>query len=314
MKCLVTGAAGFIGNNLINRLLKEGYEVTALIYNNKPKYIEKNIKYVTGDITNINTIKPYFNDIDYVFHCAAIVKDYGPKKLFFQVNLEGTKNLVNLSEQHKIKKFVYLSHIRYESDRSHSFYSKTKQLAEEYLLEKYKVDKFPVIIIRPGNVYGPGATTWLIRPLESIKKNRIYLIDNGQGIFQHTYIDNLIDAIILSIKKPEITGEIIDITDGDNTTNWKEYFEAITSMIGKPNIKRSMSRRTAYIISLFMIGLNKVFKIEPWITPMAVQILSNKNKISIEKAKKLLGYFPKINLQEGLKITEEWLEKENLIC
>jgi len=313
MKCLVTGAAGFIGSALVKRLAKEGYEVKALIHKTKPNSHDKNIEYVSGDITEIESIKHFFKDVDFVFHCAAIVKDYGPKKFFYKINLEGTKNLVKISEEFGIKKFIFLSHIRYESEKSGNYYSYTKALAEQYLIEKYKQSNFPVIIIRPGNVYGPGATTWVLRPLKSIKENKISLIDNGNGIFLHTYIDNLLDAIIAALKEPKALGEIIDITDGDNSTTWGEYFNTIAKLAGKPNIKRNMSRKTALFVGKSMIFLNKLFRIDPWVTPMAVRVLTNQDKISIEKAKSLLGYNPKIDFQEGMKRVEIWLKKENYI-
>ncbi len=313
MRCLVTGAAGFIGNALVKRLVKEGYEVKALIHKTKPKNYGKNVEYVNGDITDIKSIKPFFKDVDFVFHCAALVKDYGHKKNFYKINLEGTKNLVKASEESGIKKFIFLSHIRYESEKSVGYYSKTKALAEQYLLEKYKQNGFPVIIICPGNVYGPGATTWVQRPLRSIQKNRFSLIDHGTGIFLHTYIDNLLDAIIASLNEQKALGKKIDITDGDNSTTWGEYFNSIAKMAGKPNIKRNMSKKTAFLISKLMIFLNIVFKIEPWVTPMAVRVLVNHNTVSIEKAGYLLGYEPEVDFHEGIKRVESWLRKENYI-
>jgi len=265
MKCLVTGAAGFIGGALVKRLVKEGYEVKALIHKTKPKNYEKKATYVSGDITQFESLKPILKDVDFVFHCAALVKDYGPKKNFYKINLEGTKNVVNTSQECKIKKFIFLSHIRYESEKSYSYYSETKVLAEQFLIEKFKREEFPVIIIRPGNVYGPGATTWVLRPLEAIQKNRISLVDHGKGIFLHTYIDNLLDAIIASLNEPKALGKTIDITDGDNNTTWKEYFNTIAKIARKPNIERNMSKKTAFLISKLMIGLNKIVKIEAFI-------------------------------------------------
>ena len=102
MKCFITGASGYIGKNLVNRLLKEGYQITALIHKTKPNIFDKKVNLVYGDISNIESIKTYFNNIDYVFHCAALVKDYGSKKEFYKINLEGTKNLVYLSEKFKL--------------------------------------------------------------------------------------------------------------------------------------------------------------------------------------------------------------------
>jgi nucleoside-diphosphate-sugar epimerase len=313
MKCFVTGASGFIGNALVHRLIREGYEVKALIHKTKPKYYNNKTEYVYGDIKKYNSIKNYVKDIDFVFHCAAVVKDYGSSDIFYKVNFEGTKNIAEACEEFNIKKFIFLSHIRYESEEYTGYYSKTKTMAEEFLLNKYKKSGFPVVIIRPGNVYGPGATTWVLRIIRSIQKNRISLIEHGKGIFLHTYIDNLLDALMAVIKKPEINGETIDITDGDNSTTWKEYLNLLAGIAGKPTIKKNMSKKTALFIGEIMIFFNKIFKINPWVTPMAAHVLTNKNKVSIDKASYLLDYEPKVGFKDGIKQVEKWLRKENYI-
>lgn len=314
MKCLVTGAAGFIGDALVKRLVKEGYEVKALIHTTKPKNYEKKAEYVNGDITDINSLKNLVKDVDVVFHCAAFVKDYGSKKLFFRVNIEGTKNLVETCQEARIKKFIFLSHIIYEDAQKIGNYARTKILAERYLLDKYNKENFPVVIIRPGNVYGPGATTWVIRPLKSIQKNRVALVDNGNGIFLHTYIDNLLDALVSVILEPKVIGETIDITDGDNDTTWGEYLSLLAKMIGKSPIKRNLSKNMALFIGKSMVFLHRIFGIDPWVTPMAVMIFVNQKTVSIEKAKSLLGYKPKIDFDDGMKRVENWLRKEGYIA
>lgn len=313
MKCLVTGAAGFIGKSIVDRLSKEGYSVKALLHKSEPKKIGKNVEYITGDITDYDSIDSLLNDVETVIHCAAYVKDYGKKEPFYKINVEGTKNLIKACEKYRVKKFIFLSHIRYESEKKTGYYSETKYIAEQYLLKKFSETSFPVVIIRPGNVYGPGATTWVLRPLKSIQKNRISLIDHGKGIFLHTYIDNLVDAIFLAISKKEAIGHIIDITDGDNNTTWGEYLDFLSEIVGKSKIKRNISKNTALLIGKFMMLLNKIFKMEPWVTPMAVKIFTNENKVSIDEAKLLLDYEPKIDLKKGLEEVKNWLKDEGYI-
>lgn len=308
MKCLITGAAGFIGSALTERLIREGHEVIGLIHRTKPRFIDENVEYFQVDITDKKSIKPAFKDIDVVFHCAAKVKDYGPKKLFYKINLEGTKNLAEVSEEYGVKKFIFLSHLRYESEEYKGHYSKTKALAERYLNEKYKKDGFPVVIIRPGNVYGPGATIAVLRVLDTIKRNRIALIDGGSGIFLHTYIDNLLDALIAAMIEPKAVGETIDITDGDNSTTWGEYLNSLARIAGKPSIKKKLSKNTALLLSKIMMLLYTIFKIEPLVTPMAVHVFTNNRKISIEKAKRILNYEPHINFEEGMRRVKNWLK------
>ena len=94
MKCLVTGAAGFIGDALVNGLARDGHKIKALVHETQPKYCEKKAEYINGDITDVDFIRLLVKDVDVVFHCAAYVKDYGPKDIFYKVNVEGTKILV----------------------------------------------------------------------------------------------------------------------------------------------------------------------------------------------------------------------------
>jgi nucleoside-diphosphate-sugar epimerase len=313
MKCLVTGAAGFIGSSLVRRLVSEGHDVRGVIHHTQPTYFDKRVEYISGDITNPEFLKPVMDQVDVVFHCAAFVKDYGPKSVFNQINVEGTKNLIAASEASSVKKFIFLSHIKYGSGKNIGYYHETKAIAEQSLMEKYTHDHFPVVIIRPGNVYGPGATTWVLRPLQAIQKNRIALIDKGTGIFLHTYIENLLDALVVALQEPRAVGQIIDITDGDNTTTWGDYLNALAKMTGKPPIKKNMSKRTALVVGKLMMVGYTLFKIEPWVTPVAIEIFANQKTVSIEKAKALLGYEPMVDFTEGLKHVERWLKAERYI-
>jgi nucleoside-diphosphate-sugar epimerase len=313
MKCLVTGAAGFIGSSLVRRLVSEGHDVRGIIHHTQPTYFDKRVEYSSGDITDTAFLKPVMDQIDVVFHCAAVVKDYGPKDVFNRINVEGTKNLIAASEASSVKKFIFLSHIKYESGKNTGYYHETKAIAEQSLMEKFTHDQFPVVIIRPGNVYGPGATTWVMRPLQAIQKNRIALIDKGTGIFLHTYIENLLDALVVALREPRAVGEIIDITDGDNTTTWGDYLNALAKMAGKLPVKKNMSKRTALAVSKLMMVGYTLFKIEPWVTPVAVEIFTNQNKVSIEKAKTLLRYEPLVDFTNGLEHVERWLKAKGYI-
>jgi len=314
MKCLVTGAAGFIGSSLVRRLVSEGHDVRGIIHHTQPTYFDKRVEYISGDITDTAFLQPVMDQVNVVFHCAAVVKDYGPKDVFNRINVEGTKNLIAASEASSVKKFIFLSHIRYESGKNIGYYHETKAIAEQSLMEKYTHDQFPVVIIRPGNVYGPGATTWVLRPLQAIQKNRITLIDKGTGIFLHTYIENLLDALLIILHEPRAVGEIIDITDGDNTTTWGDYLNALAKMTGKPPVKKNMSKRTALVVGKLMMVGYTLFKIEPWVTPVAIEIFANQNTVSIEKAKTLLRYEPMVDFTNGLKHVERWLKAKGYIA
>jgi nucleoside-diphosphate-sugar epimerase len=313
MRYLVTGAAGFIGGALVRRLISEGHEVDGVIHRTQPTFFHPHLRYVAGDIADSAFLFSVLSQVDVVYHCAAVVNDYGPKKDFYRINVDGTKHLVTACTEHSVKRFVFLSHIQSKVLTRNVEYRATKKEAEAFLLEKYRHEQFPVVIIRPGNVYGPGASTWVLRPVQAIQKNRIALIDGGNGIFLHTYIENLLDALTAAAEAPRAIGETIDVTDGDNTTTWGEYLNTIAQMLHKPPIQRNLSKRTAMFISRLMMIRYKLFRIEPWVTPMAVEIFTNHQPVSIEKAQEILTYIPKIDYTEGMHQVEHWLKKEGFI-
>jgi nucleoside-diphosphate-sugar epimerase len=312
MNCLVTGASGFIGTALVQRLVHDGHQVRALIHQKTPTPLDCQVRYIAADLTDPSSLESAVNDVDVVFHCAALVKDFGSTKEILQVNVEGTKHLVEACGT-TIKRFIFLSHLHSESTRNVSAYSSSKAVAEHYLLEKYQNEKFPVVIIRPGNVYGPGATTWVLRLLRAIQAGRITLINKGTGIFLHTYIDNLIDAVLAAMTAPKAIGEIIEVTDGDNATTWGTYLNDLAAMAGKSPITKNMSKNTALFMSQWMMIIYILFRIKPLVTPTAVHIVTNERTVSLQKAETILGYVPFIEYGEGMKRTEAWLKAEHYL-
>lgn len=312
MNCVVTGASGFIGSLLVKRLIQNGHHVRAVLHVSAPPHRDNQVDYVTADLTDPTSLTDLIRKGDVVFHCAALVKDFGSKKEIMNVNLRGTQNLVKAGGT-KIQRFIFLSHLHNVSTKKRGAYSHSKAFAEQYLLRKYHDEQFPVVIMRPGNVYGPGATTWCLRPLQAIQQDRIALIDQGDGRFLHTYIDNLLDALQSTLTAPCLEGEIIEITDGDNTTTWKTYLNDLAALAGKPPITRNITKTIGYIISQLMMIRYFLFHTDPLLTPTAVRIFTNKKKVSIEKATKLLGYTPTIDYAEGMKRTAFWLKTEQYI-
>jgi nucleoside-diphosphate-sugar epimerase len=312
MNCLVTGASGFIGSALVKRLVQNGHHVRAVLHTTSPLIREKEVEYVVADLTDPTSLTPLVHDIDTVFHCAALVKDFGSKKEIMNVNLTGTQHLVEACGN-KIRWFIFLSHLHSTSPKKIGTYSSSKALAEHYLLQQHQNNQFPVVIIRPGSVFGPGATTWCLRPLQAIQQGRIALIDQGVGLFLHTYIDNLLDGLLSILTASDIYGEIIEITDGDNNTTWKTYLNDLSALAGKPPITRNITKTTASVISHGMILRYYLFHTTPLLTPTAVHLFTSHRTVSIEKARQLLGYSPAVTYAEGMKRIALWLKKEQYI-
>jgi nucleoside-diphosphate-sugar epimerase len=310
MKCFVTGANGYVGRCLIERLTRQQHEVIGLLHQSTPKKPVNGVTYIKADITDSETFCSYLKDIDVIFHCAAKVSDHGPKKDFYTVNVKGTEQLINASAPYDIKQFIYLSHLPYESSKRKSPYSQTKQIAESVLKKAYQKTGFPVTIIQPGNIYGPGDTTWVTRPINAITQNRLLLVEHGTGIFHHTYIENLLDALLLCIHESKCIGQNLIITDGDNSTTWATYFNDLARILGKKPIQKSISKKTANILGSLMITLLPPFGITPWVSPFAVDILTNTKTYSLRETQQIINYKPKVPYKEAMQQIACWIQNK----
>lgn len=310
MKCVVTGSSGYIGGFLVARLISLGHEVVGLDCVSSKSPVQ-GAEYVQKDISCSDGLSEVLHDAEWVFHCAAIVKDFGSKDQFFSINVEGTKNVAGACGP-SLRRFVFLGHIPYEKKRKGNLYRETKDLALEWLLDRCRSDGFPLVVLRPGNVFGPGKSMWVLRPFSSIKNGRITLIDGGRGIFLHTFVENLVDALLLAASVEGVEGEVFDITDGDNQTSWGKYINDLASLLGK-SVSLSMPAFVARGVGRLSVWLAKFSGKEPVVSPTAVEIFANKQKISIAHASKVLGYSPQVSYDEAFEKISLSLEKMGLL-
>ena len=179
MRVVVTGGAGFIGSNLVEFLLKKKYKITIidnLSTGNKDniKNFKNSVKFIKADISKINSWSKYFKNIDVVFHLAAladIVPSIQKPSDYFNSNVNGTLNIVNLCRKYKIKKLIYAASSscygipkKFPTKENESIsteypYALTKRLGEEIILHWAKVYNLNVKSLRLFNVYGPRSRT-----------------------------------------------------------------------------------------------------------------------------------------------------------
>jgi nucleoside-diphosphate-sugar epimerase len=135
------------------------------------------------------------------------------------------------------------------------------------------------------------------------------LVSGGSGICWHIYIDNLIDAIVLAAVHPKAPGEIFAVSDDKHDTTWKVYFNRLAEVAGYPPIKRNIPKWAALGAAYCMSLSPSVFKQKPLWTAMAVNIVTSRNTLSVEKAKRVLGYKPRVPFEEGMARVGQWLRE-----
>jgi nucleoside-diphosphate-sugar epimerase len=317
----VTGASGFIGGRLAERLAtEEGVRVRAMVRNAKraERLRKFPLEIIKGDLLDLSSLREAISGCDLVFHCAALVRESGDRNEFFQTNVKGTENILKASSDVGIKKFIHFSSVAVYglnppdgADETTPYqvcgnlYCDTKIGSEEVVWAAHQEAGLPVVVIRSTNVYGPYSNPWTVRPIKLVKSGQMILINEGTGVCNYVYIDNLIDATLLATKRDQSVGQVYLITDG-NPVMWKEFFGCYARMIGKPKM-RSVPKWLGKVIALSMEISSKFTGKPPKITREAVHFLTRQARFNIEKAKRQLGYQPRFSLEEGMKLTEQWL-------
>jgi nucleoside-diphosphate-sugar epimerase len=239
---------------------------------------------------------------------------------FYRTNVEGTENILQVSRDAGVKKFIHFSSVAVygmnppdRADETTPFhpcgnlYCDTKIAAEKAVWAAHQEARLPVVVIRPANVYGPYSNPWTVRPIKLINSGEMMLINGGTGICNYVYIDNLLDATLIATKRDESVGEAYLISDGKPVT-WKEFFQYYAQMAGKPKM-RSVPEWLGKTIALGMEVTSKLSGKPPKITREAVGFLTREARFSVEKARRELGYDPRFSLEEGMKLTEQWLRE-----
>lgn len=310
---LVTGASGFIGARLVRRLLDAGCEVTAADLA-PPPVIPAGLRYVRVDVRDRDSVQAAVRpgEVDYAVHLAAKVGDWGPLREYEAVNVSGTRHVLEALGRAGVKRAVHLSSIAAMgldagdlADESvgplatGSPYEATKGASEMVARELQRAGA-PLVIVRPGDVYGVGSVPWVVRPVALLRARKMVLVDGGRGHFAHVHVDNLLDAVLLALGNERAEGETFIVTDGDTRCTIGEYFARLADAAGAPRPTLSVPAPAARALALVMESVARLTGRPPDFTRVAVDFVLRRGSFRIEKAREALGWSPRVSLDEGL--------------
>lgn len=324
-KVLITGATGFVGTHLVNANLVKGNFVRAFVLpnDNEVKHLlNKNVEIIYGDIRNYEDVKKAItNDIDIVFHCAAFVSDWGKREIFEQVMINGTENVCRAASEANVKRFVKISTndvfgLDETKIMDETFpltpwnepYPDTKIIAEEIAWKYYKEKGLPVTMVYPCWIFGPGDKTFVPHLADAVLKNEMVFMRNN-AIVWPTYIENLIDLLMLIAEDNRAIGNGYLVHDGENTT-LEEFTNSLARSINAKEVKLHIPYWLAYVVAVVMEFFRKLLnkKERPLLTTYTVKNLGSRLRFSIDKAKQELDWSPRITYNEGFAKTMVWLK------
>jgi len=307
MVVLVTGAAGRVGRHLVNALLEQGEDVRILV---REKMTEsENVEVFYGDVLDKESLKKAVEGVDLIYHLAAIVDYLAPKDLMFQVNVIGTKNLLEVS---KGKKMIYLS-------TTGVMGKKLKQLpanentpckpSDYYAETKFEAEKLArengAIIIRSVDVYGLGFEEGYFSVFEMLEKGRMPTFGDGKNIIQYIHVNDLVQALLLAKEKGK-PGEIYIVAGKDMKTQ-RELYNIICKYLNVPFQEKHVSVKIAKTLLYFKNLSSRVKGIKPKFISEYINKLSANRVFDITKARNELGFEPEIGYERGIsEMIEEY--------
>ena len=317
-KVLITGANGFIGNKLMTHYQAQGIPVVGVDLSGNGEDIFQ------GDIGQPETISKLLQDCDVVVHTAALVSNSIADADMWRVNVLATRNLIAAAEKHKVRRFVQISSIvaygnsaEGELDEEHPVhadggsYVLTKLASEHAVLAATANSPMELVIIRPGDVYGPGSRPWVILPIEAINKGQFMLPAKGQGFFRPIFISDLIRGIALAVSTKEAAGEIFNLScEGYMTT--AEFFSHHYQWMNKRGPLKVSTGLAMFAASAATKLAQMTGGVNEASTATIVQ-LCTKSWFSIAKAERVLGWKPEVSFEDGMQQSKQWAQAQGLI-
>jgi nucleoside-diphosphate-sugar epimerase len=312
----ITGALGLIGRKLAERYRGEGADVGGMDVRADP-----DLNVVAGDLTAPGAWQEAAAGSELFIHTAAMVGMFrADPQAYWRTNVLGTRHALDAAARSGAKRFVHFSSIvtfgfDYPDgvDERHPLrpngvpYVDTKIASEQAVLQAHACGELATTIVRPGDVYGPASQLWTVTAVRELRARRLVLPAMGRGHVSPVYVDDLVEGVMLAANSPEAEGQVFTLTGGAGVET-RDFFGRYARMLGKERVPVAP---TPLIVAMAMTVARAT---SPEVTPAAVRYLARKGTYSIEKARSMLGYEPAVDLDEGMRRTEEWLRAEGLLA
>jgi len=330
MRIFVTGGTGYVGRNLLPRLVNENHEVTCLIrspavYSDNDPF--KKCRLIKGDVTDIISLKDTMRGMDIVIHLAVatpLTSDRDDYNAFYRTNVLGTENVLSECLISKVKLVLCFSstaaigishNLRIDENtptNPESAYGSSKKEADDVILSFYQKCRLPVVTLCFPHIYGPGDRYEFLKIVRMIKKGILPQIGFNPNLLPSVYITDAINAILLGIEKGK-AGEKYLIAD-DNPHDIRDIRKYVLINLGinrkfYPIIPKHISIFGAYLLEYFFGLIGAV----PPIRAINIKSITSGRRLHIEKARKDLGFKPDVGLEEGIRKTIDWYINERLL-
>jgi nucleoside-diphosphate-sugar epimerase len=327
LRSLITGATGFVGSHLAEAFIDRGWQVgTVARASSDTAFLDQlGVAVHRGDLSDAGLVRKLIPDLDVIVHCAAKVGDWGPVEDYRAVNVNALRGLLDACKGQPLQRFVHMSSLGVYAARHHhgteeteplparhtDGYTQTKVEAEQLVMQYYRDFGIPIVVLRPGFIYGPRDRTVMPRLIENLRQGKVrYLGGKGKRALNTIYVRNLVDAVFLALDHPQAVGQIYNLTDGEKVSK-RQFIETICDALNLPKPTRSVPLWLARFLTGWMERWARLrgATTAPRLTRARLKFLGLNLDFSIEKAKRELGYRPRVGFDRGMQETMAWYKQ-----
>ncbi|MBI5788927.1 MAG: NAD(P)-dependent oxidoreductase [Candidatus Schekmanbacteria bacterium] len=328
MHILITGASGFLGKHLVQKLLSGGHNLRLVTRKrcNIDQMLaqEPRVRIVEADLTKPETLQGILTGSEVVYNLAGILGQANiTDDVYWQTNYQSTGNLLKLCVQEKtVRRFIHCSSAGVQgpienppADESFPYapsniYETTKAAAEKMVLEYQKKHNFPVVVLRPEFVYGPG-DLHVLGLFKAIGSGRFVVFGDGSTWLHPTYIDDAVQACELALDNDAALGQVYIIA-GERAVTVRELADQIADTL-KVKRPRSVPMWIGRWAAVTLEEIGKAFSKEMPFNRARLKFFTQNRNFKIDKAHTELGYQPQFNLARGLASTVDWYKQEGYL-
>lgn len=316
---VVTGAAGFMGRAVSRRYRSEGWNVRGV-----DRVADEASGIVSGDIGSEGRWQGDLEGADLVVHTAAIVSNTAARSDAWRVNVAGTRNVIDAAAAAGVSRLLHVSSVAvYSHDRppivtehhpvrpGGDVYGDTKVAAEEVVWQAHAAGEIAATVVRPSDVYGPESRPWTILPVKMLAAGQVVLPARGHGTFNPIFIDDLVDGLVTAASHEAGVGQVFNLSGG-NACETREFFAHYCRMLGTdgPRVAPTpVAVGIATVVGTTLRALGRPSEANA----ATMRMLAASGEVSVDKARDVLGWQPRIDLEEGMARTEVWLRAEGLL-
>jgi nucleoside-diphosphate-sugar epimerase len=320
MRVLITGGTGFTGSHAVRRYLARGHSVRVLD-NQRGVFFDElrrdGAEIQIGSVADREAVRKAVEGVELVHHIAAAFREINvAKSVYKSVNVDGTRLVAEEALRAGARRVVYCST---EGVHGHvvdppadetapiapeDYYQQTKWEGE-IAFREVMGQGLDGVILRPTGIYGPGDPARFLMLFRMVKRGHFFIVGDGRAQYHPLYIDNLCDAFELAAEKPEARGETFLVAD-DRSLTWNELIPLVAKTLGIDVKIHHLPLAPVWLAAALCEAVCWPFGVTPPLFRRRAEMFSHMRAFDISKARRLLGYEPRVRLEEGLARTCSW--------